>query len=146
MKDTVTRLINRSADTLMSLRPERTSIGAVLGLAIYGLLKFFAPLIGTGTVNINETGWYFWPFIGIAIVNIPTIFYYVTNKASGDDRINDVLHVLNNVEIEPIRKEELTVKTLNHMVDSISKNEDYREDAEQLRKKLIEIQEPSDSE
>lgn len=90
-----TKFASRSLDIILTKYPTRTSLGIIVGAALYSLVQLFKPLIGESSfIDLVSVPFWGWLPIGLFITHIPTLNHSFKQKMVGDDPIDKVLELI----------------------------------------------------
>lgn len=94
---------------LLLKNPERTSLGALFGVILYEVSKYFFAI-----------SWYATIATGILSTNMPTYFSYFKRKPSGKEEIDDILQMIENSNLTKAEKRQRYRNLIDKVIAEIS--------------------------
>jgi hypothetical protein len=98
LPDVLTSALVRASDILFVQNPKGTSVGAFLGVAVDGLLRFFSPAMHKlrDWVDPEKINVFYWIAIGIVLLNIP----HLLRRRQLPNQIEDAFEVIRRMKKE----------------------------------------------
>jgi hypothetical protein len=93
--DSGSRILNRALDVIFAKYPARTGLGVILGCTLGFATRLFAPALKSiAFADFAGAPWWGWVTLGILIMHSPTIASLFTQKAIGNDTIDQALDLI----------------------------------------------------
>lgn len=120
---------NKAVEILLTKHQARTSLGAILGVAMAFIVNLFMPILSTFKyVDFNRVPFYGWIPVGILILHIPTIFSYVTTKPIANEEIDEILALIEKANFSKIEKRQQYRNLITKVSDKIKLNKEIEKE------------------
>ena len=118
--DRLSAVAFRLLDALILRNPERTAIGGMLGLSLYGLFGIIRSLLLSKGIDLRNIEW--WAFIsfGIVIVHLPFIIWSVRKRPIISDELDNLITLVESTNIGELERRMAYRKIVNKCIEEFS--------------------------
>lgn len=118
--DKASAVATRLLDALVLRNPERTAVGGMLGLSLYGLFGILRPLLAQEGVSLGEIDWWVSMCFGVVIVHLPFVVWSVRRRPLISDELESLMELIESTNIGEAEKRSSYRKVVNKCIEEFS--------------------------
>lgn len=133
--DAMTATFLRVLNVLLLGHPNKTSLGVVVGLAISGVIRIFAPALTAGDyVDLASTPWWAWVAIGVVLAHLRTLWRFWTHAPTHSEKIDEAMMVIEEGNFSAPERRQHYRRLVNKVIDEVKLNSDAAKEISALER------------
>lgn len=93
--DFFTKFASRSLEIILTKYPTRTTLGVIVGGALYSFARIFQSFLNESTaIDFLSISIWSWMFIGLFLTHIPTLIHSFGQKLVGNEPIDTTIELI----------------------------------------------------